>query len=868
MSTETISIAPPYHNPNRPTDARVHDLIHRMTLPEKVSQMLFTAPAIPRLGIPQYNWWNEGLHGLGRAGVATVFPQAIGLAATWNPELMGEVAAAISDEARAKHHAAAAQGIHEMYTGLTYWSPNINIFRDPRWGRGQETYGEDPYLTAAMGVAFVRGLQGDDPRYLKLVATPKHFAVHSGPESLRHTFNACVDEKTLRDFYLFAFEATVKEANAASVMGAYNRTNGEPCCASPTLLQKILRDEWGFDGYVVSDCEAIRDIFENHRLVETAAEAAALAVNNGCELNCGRVYAALLDAVAQGLIDETTIDRALGRLFTARFRLGMFDPPELVPYAQIPLSAINSPAHQELALRAARESIVLLKNTGELLPLRKDLKAVAVIGPNADDPAVLLGNYNGTPETAVTPLAAIRSKLSPHSKLYTARGCPLADGMPPLTPLPTAYLRPDGFTGGETGLTGRYYPAPQCTGKPELVRIDRQIEFIWKDTNPLNDNWGAHFAVCWEGFFVPPHDGVYHLGANGFSEYRLFLDGELIVENKQEHHPVQKSRPLSMEGGRFYQLRLEYVNEGLDPQIQLLWAPPDVDYEAQALAAAAKAEVVIMVMGLSAQLEGEEMPIRIPGFAGGDRTEIRLPALQEQLLQKVHALGKPVVLVLLNGSALAINWAAENVPAILEAWYPGQAGGTAVADVLFGDTNPAGRLPVTFYRSVEELPPFTDYGLDGRTYRYFHGDPLYPFGFGLSFTQFTYESMQIAPQVIQPGETVEISVRVRNSGVRDGDEVVQLYVQEEEDGRTISKLVGLQRLNIPAGAQRTVIFTLYSHQLGHYDANMRYMVQPRTITVAAGRSAVDFPLTGQFQIRGAAVDATTTKRFFSQTRIK
>lgn len=856
-----------YRDPAQPLEARARDLVGRMTLAEKISQMVFTAPAIERLGIAQHNWWNEGLHGVGRAGVATVFPQAIGLAAAWNEELMAEVATAISDEARAKHHEAARRGIRQMYTGLTYWSPTINIFRDPRWGRGQESYGEDPYLTARLGVAFVKGLQGDDPRYLKVTATPKHYAVHSGPESLRHHFDAQVDERDMREFYLFAFEAAVKEAKAASVMGAYNRINGEPCCASHTLLEQILRREWGFNGYVVSDCGAILDIFENHKIVATAAEAAALAVKNGCDLNCGQVYLALQEAVEQGLIDEATINRAVERLFTARFQLGMFDPPDMVPFAQIPPDVINSPQHQALALRAARESIVLLKNEGNLLPLSKNIGSIAVIGPNADNLQILLGNYNGTPATALTPLEGIRRKVSPETVVYHAPGCALANGMPLLQVIPTAHLRPIKPDTNETGLNGAYYPNAHFAGQPQLERIDRQINFTWKDSSPLTGQWGDHFSARWEGFLTPPVSGSYYLGANGFSEYRLYLDGELLLQNKMEHHPILKSTQIELEAGRLYRLQLEHVNEGLDPQIQLLWALPAVDYEWPALEAAQKAQVVVVVMGLSPQLEGEEMPVNIDGFAGGDRTDIKLPAMQENLLKKIHALGKPVVLVLTNGSALAVTWAAAHIPAIVEAWYPGQAGGAAIADVLFGDYNPAGRLPITFYQSVDDLPPFEDYRLDGRTYRYFQGQPLFPFGHGLSYTTFTYANLQIDRLEVEPGDKVAISVDITNSGPRAGDEVIQLYIHQAEEARPALKLKGFKRLSLEPGQCKTVTFYLHTHQLGLYDNRMRYMVQPQTVRVMAGRSATDLPLTGDFKIVGRPVDATTHKLFFSEVVI-
>jgi beta-glucosidase len=855
---------------------RVTNLVSHMTLEEKVSQMVFDAPAIERLGIPKYNWWNECLHGVGRAGLATVFPQAIGLAATWNLELMGRIATAISDEARAKHHEALRRGMRQIYSGLTHWSPNVNIFRDPRWGRGQETYGEDPYLTASMGVTFVQGLQGDHPDYLKLVATPKHYAVHSGPESDRHRFDTQVGERDLHETYLPAFEACVREGKAASVMGAYNRFNGEPCCTSHTLLEKILRQAWGFggptgsEGYVVSDCGAIFDIYEHHKAVETAAEAAALAVKRGCELNCGSVYPALLEAVEQGLISEEYIDRAVERLFTARFRLGMFDPPEQVPYAQIPYEIVNSPEHQALALQAARESIVLLKNENSLLPLRKDLGSIAVVGPNADDLSPLIGNYSGTPAEAITPLEGIRKKLSPSTRLYYARGCEITKGLLPMRPIPTEYLHPADPNVGKRGLTAEYYDNANLSGPAALRRVDRLIDFVWKDTTPLTGRWGDHFSVRWTGFLVPPASDTYRLGTNGFSEYRLYLDGELIAEYQDIHHPILKSQEVELEAGRFYRIQLDYASRGLDPQVQLLWAPLDIDYEAQALEAAQRAEVVVAVMGLSPCVEGEEMPVKVDGFDSGDRTEIALPQSQAELLRRLQALDKPLVLVLLNGSALAVAWAAEQTwaaqQAIVEAWYPGQAGGEALADVLFGDYNPGGRLPVTFYRSLDDLPPFDDYDMEGRTYRYFRGEPLFPFGHGLSFTTFEFGSLQIHPAPVAIGEEVMVSACVTNSGDRAGDEVVQLYVRHPDATvpRPIKELKGFKRTHLKPGECKRVTFTLHTHQLGYYDEAMRYAVHPGAVEVLVGSSSRDLPLAGRIEIAGQRAEAD--KVFFSQAQ--
>ncbi len=851
-----MTTIPAYRDPTLPVPTRVDDLVDRMTLAEKASQMAYDSPAIERLGIPKYNWWNECLHGVARAGVATVFPQAIGLAATWDTGLLGEAAAAIADEARAKHHEFVRRGVRQIYTGLTFWSPNVNIFRDPRWGRGQETYGEDPYLTARMGVTFVKSLQGDDPDHLKVIATPKHFAAHSGPESIRHEFDARVSERDLRETYLPAFEACVMEGQAASVMGAYNRLNGEACCASPTLLRKILREEWGFAGYVVSDCWAINDIFGGHRLVETPAEASALAVNAGCDLECGCAYLSLLEAVERGLIDEATIDRAVKRLFAARFRLGMFDPPEQTPFAGIPFAINDSPEHRSLALRAARASIVLLKNDG-LLPLAKGLKSIAVIGPNADDPSALLGNYRGTPSHAVTPLEGIRRMVSPETIVYAARGCEIVDGMPPLSPIPTTCLRPApaGLHASDArrqasahGLSGAYFPGRLIseTHQPAFVRLDPIVDFAWHDVSPLGECATDPFCVRWTGALIAPTTGRYLLGVRGSSAYRLRLDGrELLPYESNDHEVFTRTVPADLEAGRRYDLCLDYANTGRDPQVQLLWAAPGQDDTAAALAAAGQAEVVVLVMGLSPAVEGEEMPVNVAGFVGGDRTEIGLPATQEALLRRIHALGKPVVLVLLGGSALAVNWADEHVPAILHAWYPGEEGGTAIADVLFGDYNPAGRLPVTTYKSLDQLPPFDDYALAGRTYRYMNSDPLYPFGHGLSYTHFAYTDLHISPARMEAAGQVEVALTVANVGEVAGDEVVQLYVSYKGSAvsRPVRELKGFTRISLAPGERRNVIFPLAAAQLRYWGGE-GWVFEPGTIEVQVGSSSRDIRLVG------------------------
>lgn len=684
-----------------PLEERIADLISRMTLEEKVSQMIYDSAAIPHLGIEEYNWWNECLHGVARAGVATVFPQAIGMAASFNAPLLQKVAEVTATEARAKHHEAARRGDRGIYKGLTFWTPNVNIFRDPRWGRGQETYGEDPHLTAELGIAFVRGLQGDDPKYLKTAACAKHYAVHSGPESLRHSFDARCSQKDLYETYLPAFRALVVDADVESVMGAYNRTNGEPCCASPTLLQKILREDWGFEGHVVSDCGAIYDIHAHHKVTNSPEESAALAVKNGCDLNCGRVYPALREAVAQGLISEEEIDQALARLLRTKFKLGLFDPEEEVPFANVPYEVVACPEHRSLAREMARQSMVLLKNENNLLPLGTDLKTVAVIGPNADARKVLLGNYFGTSTQLVTALDGIRRKLGPDCKVLFAEGCDLT------------------------------------TTKPGY----------WGDS---------------------PKSGF-----------------------------------------------------------------------AEALAVAERADAVIMCMGISPDLEGEE-GAAANSDGGGDRIGLDLPGMQEELIKEVAALGKPLVLVLFSGSPLTVNWAHEHVPAIIQAWYPGEEGGNALADIIFGDYNPAGRLPITFVKSVDQLPPFTDYAMAGRTYRFSEEKPLYPFGYGLSYTTFAYSNLQ-APPELAIGQDLVVQVDVENTGQRTGDEVVQLYIKHLSASVPTPRhsLQGFARIPLEPGEKRTVTFRLSPRQLAVFDEDGRCLVEPGVVEIFVGGSQPD-----------------------------
>jgi beta-glucosidase len=827
---------------------RVDDLVSRMTLEEKVSQMQNFAPAIPRLGIPAYNWWSECLHGVANAGVATVFPQSIGLGATWNTDLMFKVATAISDEARAKHHEFVRRGDRGIFKGLTFWSPNVNIFRDPRWGRGQETYGEDPYLTGRMGVAFVKGLQGDDSKYIKVVSTPKHYAVHSGPEPKRHRFNAVVSERDERETFLPAFKACVTEGGAWSVMGAYNRTNGEACCAHRVLLRQILRKEWGFKGYVTSDCGAIGDIRRGHHLVQTEAEASALAVKIGCDLDCGFEYWALLEAVRQGLISEKEIDVAVKRLFEVRFRLGMFDPPEMVEYARIPFSVNDCLANRKLALQAAQESIVLLKNEKGILPLKKSLKSILVVGPNANAVYVLYGNYNGISSKPITPLEGIRNKVSQETQVRFIQGCGWTEAQPSV-PIPESALRHSDPSGG-SGLVGEYFNNMELGGPPVLTRIDKIVDFSWDQSSPDPAVKADTFSVRWTGKLVPPKSGTYTLVVTGDDGYRFFIDGKKIIENWNEHASQTRRARIRLRADREYDVRLEYYEQWIDADIQLSWTPPESDAVKEAVDAAHVSDVVIMVGGISSLLEGEEMSVDAPGFKGGDRIDIGLPQVQEDLLKAVEACGKPVVLVLLSGSALAVNWAQEHVPAILEAWYPGEEGGNAIADVLFGDYNPSGRLPVTFYKSADQLPLFEDYSMADRTYRYFKGNPLYPFGYGLSYTTFAYSNLSVPNPKVKPIQPVLVSVEVQNTGNLSGDEVVQLYLHDKEAStpRPIKALKGFRRISLAPGEKKTVQFMLTAEDLSMVDAEGKWVVEPGQFELLVGASSGDIRLKSTFEV--------------------
>jgi beta-glucosidase len=852
---------PVYLDTQKSFEDRAADLVSRMTLDEKVSQMQNDAPAIPRLGVPKYEWWNEALHGVARAGSATVFPQAIGLAASFNPELMHQVATVISDEGRAKYNDFSKREQRNRYQGLTFWSPNINIFRDPRWGRGQETYGEDPYLTSQMGVAFVKGLQGDNPVYRKTDATAKHFAVHSGPEFNRHEFDARPTERDLYETYLPAFRALVQDANVAAVMGAYNRVNGESASASQRLLLDILRKEWGFKGYVVSDCDSIEDIFMHHKIVNTAEAAAALGVKKGMDLNCGKTYAALKQAVKQELITEAEIDEALRRLFYTRFRLGMFDPQAKVPYAQIPYSINQSPAHDELARKAAQQSVVLLKNK-KLLPLQKDMKYIAVIGPTADDVMSLLGNYYGTPEQPVTILNGIRQAVSSSTQVYYARGTELVEGREDPRALPAIdarFLRPS-TSSNEQGLQGEYFRGVDFAGKPVLTRVDTRIDFRWDRGSPTdslvargelkkeNALPNDQYSVRWTGKIIAPLSGEYEFNVSGNDGVRLLIDNQPIVDAWDlTDRLASHSAKLHMDAGKTYDIKLEYFDDTRDAEIRLSWKLPGAKtLHEEAMDAAKKSEVIIFVGGLTGDVEGEEMKISYPGFMGGDRTDMVLPKPQQDLLEDLVATGKPVVLVLTGGSSLAVDWADKNVPAILMSWYPGQRGGSAVADILFGDVSPSGRLPVTFYKANTKLPDFQDYSMQGRTYRYFDGKPLYAFGHGLSYSSFAYKNILLNKEAMQQSDSLEISLDVKNTGKIMANEVVQIYVRPEDAQPldAIKNLRAFKSVELKPGESRTLKFDLLAaRDFTYYDEEQKsYRVRPGDYEIQVGASSSDIRL--------------------------
>lgn len=823
----------PFQNPDLPVEQRVDDLVNRMTLEEKVSQMMHGAPAIERLDIPAYNWWNECLHGVARAGSATVFPQAIGLAATFDTEAMYRTATVISDEARAKYHHAIGLNKHEQYHGLTFWTPNINIFRDPRWGRGQETYGEDPYLTGEMGVAFVKGLQGDDPKYLKTVATPKHYAVHSGPEYNRHTYDARPPLRDVWETYLPAFEKLIKTGDAYSVMCAYNRFEGEPCCGSDELMDEILRKRWGFEGYIVSDCGAIDNFYRTHKTSPDAAAASAEAVIAGTDLECGNSYKALMEAVERGDILEAEVDIAVKRLFTARMKLGMFDPDSRVPFSKIPYSTVGSVRSREQSIEMARKSIVLLKNENQLLPLKKNIKTIAVVGPNADNPTCLLANYNGSPAYITTPLEGIRRKVGKQTNVIYHQAVSLVGDSISIPVDLGNVLKAD----GKTGFKAEYFDNKDFEGAPMYVQYERTIDFFGTNQHKILAKLKpVMMAARWSSTLTPKKDGtvVFEITSDD-SGFRLFVDDQKVIDCFSYQEARVEYCRLDVKAGQSYQLRFEFAQENEGGGVSLATVNREKSDAKVVIDAVKKADVIVFVGGISPSLEGEEMPVEVPGFNKGDRTSIMLPAGQTEMLKALQETGKPVVFVMLTGSALAVQWEAENLPAIVNAWYGGQDAGTALADVLFGDYNPAGRLPVTFYASDSDLPPYEDYSMNERTYRYFTGTPLYEFGHGLSYTQFAYSDLDM-PEKVNIGEPVKVRVTVTNKGTRSGEEVAQLYVSHTNSyvPVPIRSLQGVQRIALKAGESRNLEFTLSPEQFSMIDALMQRCVEPGKVGLGIG----------------------------------
>jgi len=839
--SDTDNKAPPppppaYTNTALPFEVRVDDLVSRLTLEEKASQLGNWSRPIPRLGIPGYNWWNEALHGVARNGLATVFPQAIGLGATFDPGLIHDIGVAISTEARVKYNEAGYDKDHGIYQGLTFWSPNVNIFRDPRWGRGMETYGEDPWLSGRLGKAFVTGMQGDDPKYLRAIATPKHFAVHSGPEPTRHGVDVPASKHDMVDTYLAQFREAIVEGKAGSVMCAYNRVNGQPACAQDFLLNETLRQAWGFKGVVVSDCDAILDIAEGHKYTKTVAEAAAVSLKHGVDNDCSTWtltikdnadYRRYIEAMQQGLVPEAVVDESLKRLFLARMKLGMFDPQAMVPYAQVPESALNSDAHAALALRAARESMVLLKNNG-VLPLKPKVKRIAVIGPLADQVVPLYGNYNGTPLNPVSALDGIR-KAFPGAEIVFEPG---TDFLKSAETIDASLLKtPD----GRPGLCAEFFDNQEFTGTPVLTRIDAGIDY---DRGRVKTQIAElpkllQFAVRWTGTLTPAQTGDYAIGLDA-RVGTLWLDGKEIVKLGSGDQSA-KTAVMHLEAGHAYAIKIE---RQFEPRmsIHFVWSKQFPDAMKRAMTAVKKADAVIAVVGITPQLEGEEMKVDVPGFVGGDRTSLDLPKPEEDLLKAVRkATKKPLIAVLYNGSALSVNWAAKHADAILEAWYGGQSAGTAIADILSGAYNPSGRLPVTFYTGVKELPPFEDYAMTGRTYRYFTGKPLYPFGHGLSYTTFAYGNLKLSTPALKAGDSLGVDVEVGNTGKVAGDEVAQLYLRfPGMPGMPQLALRGLSRVSLAPGETKTVHFDLKPRDLSSVTPNGDIKVQPGAYTLSVG----------------------------------
>jgi len=810
----------PMWNHQLPIEQRVQDVVSRLTLEEKVAQMLNATPAIPRLGILPYDWWNEVLHGVARTPFkTTVFPQAIAMAATWDTASLFRMADYSATEGRAIYNKAIATGrTNERYVGLTYWTPNINIFRDPRWGRGQETYGEDPFLTATMGKAFVHGLQGNDPTYLKAAACAKHFAVHSGPEPSRHADNFNPSTYDLWDTYLPAFKELIVNAKVAGVMCAYNAVNTQPCCGNDLLMNDILRKQWKFTGYVTSDCWAIDDFFKYHKTHKDATAAAVDAVIHGTDVECGvTVYKTLVDAVKNNLIKEEQLDISLKRLFTIRYRLGMFDPPSKVKYAQVNESVLESAPHKAHALKMAQQSIVLLKNENQTLPLQKTIKKIAIVGPNADNAISVLGNYNGIPSEIVTVVKGIQNKLGKNTEIIYEKAINFTND----TLLQYQNIEDIYTYNGKPGVLAEYFANEQLSGNPVVSQVEKSIDHFWPEGQAPFPNMSAtNYSARYKTTITAEKDDTLNFEVEANDGFKVWVNDSMVVNVWERNRWGSKFFTLPIKKGNNYNIVLAFRQGGGNASVKLQ-AGKYVKTNMNALANRLKdVDAIVFVGGISPQLEGEEMPVNTVGFSGGDRTSILLPTVQTNLLKALQQTGKPVVFVMMTGSAIAIPWEAENIPAIVNAWYGGQSAGTAIADVLFGDYNPAGRLPVTFYKSDADLPGFSDYSMKNRTYRYFTGQALYPFGYGLSYTHFTYSQLQL-PKNVQKGKSIKLTVTITNTGKMDGEEVAQVYVshQNSKIHAPLKALKGFKRLHLKKGEQKTISFTLNTTDLSIVDTN-------------------------------------------------
>lgn len=825
----------PMWNTKLPFEQRVNDVVSRLTLEEKVAQMLNATPAVPRLGIPAYDWWNEVLHGVARTSYnVTVFPQAIGMAATWDTNSMYRMADYSALEGRAIHNKAIETNkTGDRYVGLTYWTPNINIFRDPRWGRGQETYGEDPFLTAMLARSFVHGLQGDDPKYLKAAACAKHFAVHSGPEPSRHSDNFDPSPYDLWDTYLPAFKELVVNAKVAGVMCAYNAVNTQPCCANDQLMNDILRKQWKFTGYVTSDCWAVDDFFRYHKTHKDATSSAMDALIHGTDVECGAsVYKTLLDAVKSGLMKEEQLDVSLKRLFMIRYRLGMFDPPSMVKYAQTPASVLESTEHKAHSLKMAQQSIVLLKNEKNTLPLGKTIRKIVVLGPNADNPISVLGNYNGKPSAIVTALEGIKNKLGKNTEVVYEKAINFTNDTLLIHKDISSLYQYD----GKPGVKAEYFDNEKLEGQPVFSTIEKEINHHWPEgESPYDGLKSIYYSAKYTTTITADKDEVLNFESEANDGYRISINDSIVVDAWERNRWGSKQFNLPVKKGFTYKIEMTFRQAEGDATVKL-FAGNYVKTDFIALADRCKdADAIVFIGGISPQLEGEEMPVFVPGFKGGDRTSIMLPAAQTALMKALNTTGKPVVFVMMTGSALATPWESENIPAIVNTWYGGQSAGTALADVLFGDYNPAGRLPVTFYKSDNDLAGFSNYSMANRTYRYFKGDALYPFGYGLSYTTFNYDNLTV-PATAKAGTAVSVKVKVTNTGSNDGEEVVQLYVSNQNNAvrSALKALKGFQRIFLKAGESKTVQFNLTVNDLSVTDENGMQKLLKGSVAISVG----------------------------------